>query len=263
MLGKKIIAGVLIAGFTSLWGAAGILNSPHDLSGIVWSGTATEDNGETCVYCHTPHAANTAFDGAPLWNKDSAVATANNAFVLYGATAAGTQGVTIAGTAVGNTGGVVNAPSMACLSCHDGVSAVNSIVNAPGAGFSAGGDGLVGDTATPITDALLLNNALADLGNAGVDLSNDHPISVPYPVGGTAATNPASLILSTTTLSGTWAGASTIDDLLRTTSGVAYVECGSCHDPHNGADSFIAGESVYFLRTSNAGSALCIGCHEK
>ena len=261
MLGKKIIAGVLLASAT-LWGA-GVSGSPHDLSGILWAGTNTEDNGETCVYCHTPHAANPNFAGAPLWNKNSTASTADNAFVLYGATVAGAQGTTIAGTAVGNTGGVVNAPSMACLSCHDGVSAVNSVVNAPGAGYSAGGDGLIGSTAATISDALLVSNVLADLGNAGVDLSNDHPISVPYPVGGTAATNPASLILSTTALAGTWAGASTIDDLLRTTAGVAYVECGSCHDPHDGATSYILNESVYFLRTSNNNSALCVGCHEK
>ncbi len=253
MLGKKIIAGVLIAGFTSLWG--GVVGSAHDLSATAWAGTATEDNGEACVYCHTPHAANTSFAGAPLWNKNS-VGTANNAFVLYGATAAGNQGTTIAGTLVGNVGGVVNASSMACLSCHDGVSAVNSVVNAPGAGYSAGGDGFIGSTATPISDALFNTNPLADLGDAGVNLSNDHPISVPYVVGA------AGLKVTSTTLTG-WAGATTIDDLLRTTGGVDYVECGSCHDPHDGASSFVAGQSVYFLRASNVNSALCVACHDK
>lgn len=35
------------------------------------------------------------------------------------------------------------------------------------------------------------------------------------------------------------------------------VECVSCHDPHNSADT------SYMLVTSNAGSALCLTCHNK
>ena len=267
MFGKKIIAGVLIAGVTSLWATVGIAGSPHDLSGITWAGGTVanddQDNGELCVYCHTPHAANTAFAGAPLWNKDSTLATANNAFILYGATAAGNVGSTIAGTVVGNTGGVVNAPSMACLSCHDGVSAVNSVVNAPGAGLSAGGNGLINDAAVTILDTWASANAVANLGagTGTADLSNDHPISVEY-LGDGSANSPASLRATSYSLTG-WSGATTIGALLRTTGTTEYVECGSCHDPHNGVDTFVAGEQVHFLRVSNADSALCIGCHAK
>ena len=243
---KNIVASFLLAGLTSLWGA-GVSGTPHDLSATTWSGTATEDNGELCVYCHTPHASNTAFAGAPIWNKNSALTVAADAFTLYG--------TTVAGTTAGNAGSV-NPPSMACLSCHDGVSAVNSVVNAPGAGAGAGGDELIGDTATIITDVMALDGGTANaFANIGADLSNDHPVSITYD------TTKAGLVATTTALVG-WAGASTVADLLRDTAGTDYVECGSCHDPHDGSSTESA-SSVAFLRINNDGSELCLGCHDK
>jgi hypothetical protein len=41
-----------------------------------------------------------------------------------------------------------------------------------------------------------------------------------------------------------------------------FVECGSCHDPHNSSTQ-IPGSQVAFLRTSNAASAVCTACHIK
>lgn len=239
----KIIASVLLTGFVSLWGVAGITGTAHDLTATAWTGDASEDNGELCVYCHTPHAANTSFTGAPIWNKG----TPAGPFTLYGTTVGGTT----AGLAGDNS--TVNAPSMACLSCHDGVSAVNSVVNAPGSGLpSADGDGFIG------TGAQVLSTIAADASGAsviGTDLSNDHPVSIAYNEG------VAGLRLKTYDIS-SWVGATTIQDVLRTTGGVDYVECGSCHDPHNGGDSKSA-SSVAFLRVLNTGSNLCLGCHDK
>jgi predicted CXXCH cytochrome family protein len=40
-----------------------------------------------------------------------------------------------------------------------------------------------------------------------------------------------------------------------------FVECGSCHDPHNASSAGTG--SVAFLRTSNAQSAVCVACHTK
>lgn len=243
MINMRIVIGILLTGFVSLWGVGGIANTPHDLSATVWTGDATEDNGELCVYCHTPHAANSSFTGAPIWNKSTPTST----FTLYGTTIASTT----AGLAGDNA--TVNAPSMACLSCHDGVSAVNSVVNAPGSGLAtADADAFVG------TGAQALSAIAADASGAsviGTDLSNDHPVSIAYTEG------KAGLRLKSYNIS-TWVGATTIQDILRTTGGVDYVECGSCHDPHNGADTKGTG-SVAFLRVLNTGSALCLGCHDK
>jgi hypothetical protein len=48
----------------------------------------------------------------------------------------------------------------------------------------------------------------------------------------------------------------------RTFAGVngPSVECASCHDPHVEAGG-VAGAT--FLRVSNAGSAVCLACHNK
>ncbi|MDQ1264706.1 MAG: hypothetical protein QG559_1707, partial [Campylobacterota bacterium] len=113
---KIVAATASIVGAAYLF-AGSISGSPHDLSGNTNLASSTADNGEICVYCHTPHAANTAFTGAPLWNK----ATPSGTFTMYGSTIAGTA-----------TDATPNSPSLACLSCHDGASAIDSIVNAPG-----------------------------------------------------------------------------------------------------------------------------------
>lgn len=223
---------------TSAFAVSNITATKHNLSS---SSTATiksasgDNNDEICVYCHTPHAANTAFVGAPLWNK----ATPTGAFKMYGAASTGVAGTTLAGQA---TDATPNSPSMACLSCHDGVSAINSMVNAPGSGnyVAAGANVKFGATAAGSVYAMP-----SGVTQIGTDLSNDHPVSVTYVAGN------ASLKATSTALTG-WAGAATIANLLRNSK----VECSSCHDPHEATNGT-------FLRVANAGSALCLGCHAK
>jgi predicted CXXCH cytochrome family protein len=115
--------------------------------------------------------------------------------------------------------------SLLCLSCHDGSVALDSF------------GGNVGSTSI---------SGVADLGS---DLSNDHPISITY-----------NTALSTAD-DGLWdpsgAGSSglggTIDgDMLFSSK----VQCASCHDPHSSAFN-------NFLIKDNAGSALCLTCHNK
>lgn len=223
------VAALVALSSVSAYAASNITNTKHNLSA---TGTGTikaasgDNNDEICVYCHTPHAANTAFVGAPLWNK----ATPTGVFTMYGTTIGGTTG-----------DATPNSPSMACLSCHDGVSAINSMVNAPGSGGynSAGANVVFGATAAGT--AKLIGSAVT---NIGVDLRNDHPVSITYDA------TKAGLKATTVAVTG-WAGAATIADLLRNSK----VECGSCHDPHE--------TTATFLRVANAGSALCIGCHAK
>ncbi|MCF6309322.1 MAG: hypothetical protein L3J19_02440 [Sulfurimonas sp.] len=212
-----------------------ITGSPHDLSGNTLLDSNSSDNGEICVYCHTPHAANTAFTGAPLWNKASPVGS----FVMYG--------TTIAGLA---TDATPANPSLACLSCHDGVSAIDSILNAPGSGMNT----VVGSTNITQIGTTYGGNIGENNGTAS-NMQNDHPISIVYTVGN-ASLNPVNTVLSS------WMGAATIADLLRG-PGADKVECGSCHDPHNGGKVQGTDTEVNFLRHSNVGSALCLGCHNK
>ena len=260
MFKKKVnvLAGLLLLASSAMaadWTLEGkISGTPHDLGG-----TTTGDNGELCVYCHTPHAANSAFDGAPLWNK--AATAAGTTYRLYGASTSGTAGSTIAGTAVGDVNGSLSSPSLACLSCHDGVSAVNSIVNAPGSGMRT----ITGGTLIS-TFSYGGNIGAGDNTAANVDMANDHPVSIVY-TPGAASLKPVDTVLTN------WVGANNITNTATATSGYisellrnAKVECSSCHDPHNGyADQSgdASNPQVNYLRHTNNASALCLGCHDK
>ncbi|MCK4738285.1 MAG: hypothetical protein KAT10_06945 [Sulfurimonas sp.] len=268
MFNKKIKTLAVILLVSSSVAFATINDSPHDLAWRI-DGTGTnaasgEDNGEICVYCHTPHAANTSFDGAPLWNKGDG--TAKN-YMMYGATVQDTIGGTIAGTP---TLATPASPSLACLSCHDGISGIDSIVNAPGSGM--GGEvGNATDMVTALTGTTLGNFGGNIGGTPGtatggtlVNLANDHPVSIQYDptVAGVASLRPVATVLTTTNAGATtWMGATTISDLLRGPDD--RVECGSCHDPHNGGKTQGVDTEVNFLRHSNTNSELCIGCHDK
>jgi len=240
------------------------VNSPHNIGGqgnVATNAASGEDNDEVCVYCHTPHAANTAFAGAPIWNKKTMASTA---FTMYGSTVAMANGT---GTAAIDA--EPNDPSLACLSCHDGVSGVDSIVNAPGSGMRSE----VNNGTTII--AMLTTAYGGNIGDAGsATLANDHPVSITYTGSGEAGvadsflTSAASLRKSTETLplgtSGdkwvTPGGGTTVASLLRNTK----VECSSCHDPHNatGVPQASAAQ-VNYLRHTNTRSELCFGCHQK
>lgn len=125
--------------------AASVVGSRHDM---VASGFATGSGGSTevCIFCHTPHGAQTSVTQAPLWNN-TAVASVN---ALY-------NSATMNFTA---TQAQVNATdARLCLACHDG--GVGMPVNQPNTG-----------TMDP-TGTLMDGNALL-----GTDLSNDHPIGM-------------------------------------------------------------------------------------
>jgi len=102
--------------------ANGIGGSRHNMGGLgrVITTTATT---EICVFCHTPHHANSAVEPAPLWNRTNQT---EFSYTPYG--------TTIAGNYVEEVGSV----SLACLSCHDGVTTLDNIINAPGKGLGTG-----------------------------------------------------------------------------------------------------------------------------
>ncbi len=249
LMGAVLGAGLVFAG-------SGIQGTKHDLTAGSGNTIRAQNVNDICVFCHTPHHANTAFTGAPLWNKEATQAT----FTMYGTTVAGTQ-----------TDPAPNAPSKACLSCHDGATAINSIVNLPGAAAlnqtyyvsmtTDGGTTWSGD-GTPVT------MPAGSYANVGTDLTNDHPISIPYNApNADPDQNPGSLVPTTTALTGTWlvkdsdgSGGPTVGDLLRN----GKVECPSCHDPH--ADNKGTNPThPMFLRVvgGNSGSQLCLACHQK
>jgi predicted CXXCH cytochrome family protein len=194
---------------------ASIVGSKHDLK----TGSTAHDN-EVCVYCHTPHGASTGAAGSaaalvPLWSR---AANATTIYTLY--TGTGTLNAT-----TGQPGGV----SLACLSCHDGTTAIDAY------------KGLAGTAAKKI--GTITGSSYA---NFGTSLANDHPVGFEYTAalatadGGLVSPSSTSLVVTGIPLF----------------AGTGMMECASCHNVHDPANGS-------FLRIGNAGSALCLKCHVK
>jgi hypothetical protein len=285
-------AGLLAVALWALAGtaSAGIVDTKHNLgSGPGPAGrNQVSDTAEICVFCHTPHGADTAAP-APLWNKRlgaAGVPAGGGTYITYASLNTPSLDGTVA--AVGSI-------SMACLSCHDGTQAMDNIINAPGSGgFDATGGGTTGLAYTwsggRVNAAGVMQNGGGFIANLGVDLSNDHPIGIQYCGGGLSG---AGAVVSGTCKDGDFkplqtqtinsnqvfwvdtggTGKQRTDLPLYSRTGAdaalgPLVECASCHDPHvNAGDAGPAttGQTsgATFLRISNASSAVCTACHVK
>ncbi len=212
---------------------AGIAGSKHDLSstGINGNVDATNalrvSNNEICVYCHTPHNANDAVSDAPLWNKDLTTQT----FTPYDST-------TLDAT-MGTGGDEVTGVSLLCLSCHDGVTALDAYGATTRDVFQGNGNDVLGSAAGDVDWS-------GSLANLGTDLARTHPVSFVYQ---SAITN-GDLGLNAR------ADGNAVDNLLFGGTGDRKVECASCHDVHDDTNA-------PFLVMSNASSTLCLVCHNK
>ena len=244
------------------------------------------DYAEVCVYCHTPHGANSNVT-LPLWNRTIKSTTYTTFAAFEGRT--GEQPITQPGSS-----------SLSCLSCHDGQVAIDSVINMPGSGgynptlattpnntllnawsnpsgVPGGTKGHLGLDPVANQGCLVCHSANAGVVGAGAsdfsvfvigtDLRNDHPIGVRYPTPG-----PGVDFKPTT---GSRQGIRWFDtdsnsfpdsrEIRLYDSGEGHeVECASCHDPH-GVDSGGAGSTFIpsFLRVANVGSAVCLTCHVK
>ena len=253
---------------------------------IVMDAIARNNYNEICVYCHTPHGANSQVN-APLWNR-----TVNTGeYQIY-------DKPRTLNRPIGQPG----PNSLTCLSCHDGTISIDSIINMPGSG------GYNKASETPGDHTPFLNSWAAKGGNApslghlrmgspdgavgssefctlchnsddpsnqsamsdfrvfviGTDLRNDHPIGIQYPEGpygkeiGIDFHEPYKGFTNATGAS-MWfhdTNGNTYPDKdeprMYNTGENFEVECASCHDPHgvpiNGPGSqFIPS----FLRVSN------------
>lgn len=249
---------------------AQIASTKHNLGSLGTGANKFSGTAELCVFCHTPHGADTSAS-VPLWNRVLSAPTAYTTYNSLGTSSL--DGVTVP----------VGSVSIACLSCHDGTQAMNTMINQPGSGgYNATGGTLAGTW----TGSGTLSSGITSI---GVDLRNDHPIGIQY--GGGPKTNvptapadystfndPDFKLAKSQTLNGSavwWVdvgaanGRSKTDMLLYTRTGATsvgggtvlagaqpFVECASCHDPHTNANPT-------FLRTSNANSAVCLACHTK
>jgi len=115
--------------------------------------------------------------------------------------------------------------SRLCLSCHDGTVALGMIISQAPIPFAGG-----------------MNKMPKGRPNLETDLSNDHPISFTYDSG-------------LAMLNGELNDPNTLDSCVNLDSS-GMIQCTTCHDPHD--DLF-----GKFLVKNNAGSALCLECHNK
>jgi len=210
---------------------AGIEGTKHNLT----NHQETDVGSNICVFCHTPHGKPQSAM-IPQWlpSKDKP-----DSFSTYDS-----LGRTVLGQ-----GENIGSVSVACMSCHDGTQAMETSVSS---------------------------------------LSFDHPFGVPYRghinLPQESEENPIAPYkrAKVAVLSGfREADQAVIDevpiwwvdtgadgrqrsdlqlfsrlaaDAPDNTSAIPYVECASCHDPHN--------SNTTFLRISNHGSKLCLTCHE-
>ena len=205
--------------FLASFAYSGVKDTKHNFSSATYSPNAYFlGTQQVCVFCHTPHHADQNY-GA-LLNHEINDAQAYDPY----------DSPTIDMIQTSPHEG-----SIICLSCHDGTIAVNSLNNLPGP-EAAGNYGIPGG---PALDGL---GKLTSVSNAfvGTDLSNDHPVGLTYDA--TLDTN----FVNKTNNSDLYPDKLLFDGL--------YVECSSCHDPHNNTYS-------NFLIESNDNSNLCLRCH--
>lgn len=211
LIGIAIAIAIAIPG--SAQGLQSIAGSAHDFTG---------DFGSTdiCSPCHVPHNAG-GDPAAPLWNH----AVTTSTFTPY--PSGGTMQATTSGTLTGVT--------LLCMSCHDGVVALDSYMGEP-----------AGST---------LISSVDPAAEVGIDLSDDHPINFTYD--SALAGSDGALVDPSADGDANPNTVGLAQPYLELFSGV--LECATCHDVHNN----VPATNTALLRVNNAGSALCLKCHEK
>lgn len=227
----------------------GVIGSRHDINSI---GAYNQDTFQrVCVFCHTPHNAETSSNNlpSPLWNH------AQSKIILapYAWAYPANQAITF------NADPLIG-PSRLCMGCHDGVTAVDS----------HGASGSSNNGSQPLTTTGYTVNNLTKI----------HPIGFLY--ADAMAARPGRLTDPSTTgfLASSPFGASSGSSntytrvgyiqgnvLIASTLYSGYVTCATCHDVHNTNNAINlpnpnTGIAVnYFVRAPEQGSALCLSCH--
>lgn len=203
-----LLTGVLVSVFVS---ADSIVNSRHNLSPGGPGTVKSSGVGEICVFCHTPHHGSVS---APAWNRNL---PNGQTYQLYGSSTLDSSPEDPQ-LRSGNQ-------SLLCLSCHDGTIAIGDFFNDRGEepGFTFG---------------------FNDRGRLGLDLRDDHPISLRYD---------SSLAVSDTKLHTPGVGGANLTPL-KLQDG-EYLECTTCHDVH---DNYFPP----FLRESSLNGEICQICHD-
>jgi hypothetical protein len=288
MVGKKgllLVLSLIVLGLFITVGARNasstVVAGKHDLSDVGGAGAFGYPSiREICVFCHTPHGSNStqtydplnprtigsagSMNGQWLWNR----ALPNRTWQVYNTETYDANKYSGHDTNNGQPGTL----SLMCLSCHDGVAAMNVMINNtnddpnPTATAARVVGNQFGEHPTDerwmflnIGDAHCPGSGSDTCTSGGDDLRNDHPIGFDYdadvaPDGGL---NPSS----------------GFPDALKKRMVITKnrMECSTCHDPHltnvpYDDTSFSPTRTAVgnrFLVVSMVGSELCLKCHNK
>jgi len=259
---------------------ADISNTKHNFSAL---GPSTLPTGQQrvvsatsepqiCVFCHTPHAANTA--QTPLWNRQ--LAPGSLSYKTYSSSSIDSS------SATNGTLPQPNGISKLCLSCHDGTMAIGA-VNVLNGNYTdrnpSTADIAMTGTGTGGTMAPGEGTTTGFTRYLGTDLTNDHPISLRFDANlalkDTDMRDPASVTDIAVRDGTTHPSVDTI--VLQpdsgATAGGGLVQCNSCHDPHIRDTT---NENIKFLRLNRlqkvapsigafnkVNDIICLACHDK
>lgn len=267
---------------------SGVEGSRHDLRSMFGAGgflfEQPMDAEQVCVFCHAPHSANrfiwqrtvvngtTAGGGLYTSAKAANVAGAGGStpFLLWNRSLSVQTNFSVyTSSTMATPATEIRVYSLLCLSCHDGVSAMNVMYNYPGSGTTP----LVPDSYTYMAQLCNADSITGWACNIGdrmttgdiLNLSNDHPISFDYTAThpDTQGTNPG---LRTPSIG--YANSTSIRLFYNPNTGLeTSMECSTCHDPHSGAEGGTAQDvndaKHPLLVMSKSNSMLCLNCHIK
>ena len=249
------------------------LGSKAVVPGVRYDGSA-----ETCVFCHTPRGAD-ATAAVPLWNR---ALTEPATYTTYNSLGSSSQD---------GANAPVGSVSIVCLSCHDGVQALNVSINAPRFAFAAAstaanqaasgsfvpgvssssvdvkgehpfgtqyGGGPLAPGGPPLAPGVYLSALMrdSDFNNAQSSIVNGQSVWWVDTAGGAAGARDKTDIQLYTRLAAPPLNATGVATAGQVNAPEPFVECASCHDPHSAANAT-------FLRFANTGSAVCLACHSK
>ena len=190
-----------------------------------------------CSECHTIHHAQNPANGPLFIHSPSA----NTSFVTYDKA----NSPTYAGGAI-----TLGPGSLACLSCHDGSTAINSTTDSTGAIGTNGTAQVFIDAGGIITQ--IPGGGAGSPGVAGAnDLTHMHPIGFLYNTA--LAADPTGIKPTSSTFNA--AGSPTVASVLK----AGQLECSTCHDIHR----TIGNATSSGIMTIASGQNLCLGCHNK
>lgn len=264
---KKMLSLLCVAAVSALFASAafaaggnvpgsGVWQSVHDLtngpngSGAPASvpGFVTDPQQRLCAYCHTPHhailvgsAEANGADYLPLWSHE---VSAVNYTPYVSATFTPLGGQTMAADPL--TG-----PSRLCMSCHDGVTAVDNYYGL------TNNHVMINNPAAPFTGQPVIShdgNSNHPLGFAMTDVIPGYP----------GATHPdTNSILALTNTSMYVTGLTDNVTIVSRLYGGAILTCSSCHDVHNTLNkvSSQAGAGNFLLLGTQKNSGICVSCH--